>query len=101
MQRNITETPEKWIILSVQGVGYKVFASWTDDSWKINSGIVKIKEDDNFYYFFGYSGSCYKCHKTSYGIATSYSARFLDKAIALAKGKIKEMENRNNWLDLV
>ena len=32
------------------------------DSWKVNSGITKCEYDDEFWYFYGYSGSVYKCH---------------------------------------
>jgi hypothetical protein len=52
---------------------YKVLGSWSGgylhgDSWKLNSGVVKIVEDDEYYYFHGFSGSVYKCHKRMYGM---------------------------------
>lgn len=70
------ETPDKWVIVKIEKEGeetiYKVLASWYGgylgaDSWRLNSGIAEVKEDDNFYYFYGYSGSCYRCHKNTYG----------------------------------
>jgi hypothetical protein len=67
--------PNKWIILKITAdnkVYYKVLAGWNGGyldglSWRMNSGITKIILDDNFYYFHGYSGSVYKCHKNLYG----------------------------------
>tara|TARA_Y100000389_G_scaffold156787_1_gene157752 strand:- start:1174 stop:1518 length:345 start_codon:yes stop_codon:yes gene_type:complete len=73
--RNISETPESWVILKIKSneTYYRVFAGWGGgyldaDKWKMNSGIVGIEEDDEYYYFEGHSGSCYKCDKNSYGL---------------------------------
>lgn len=74
--RNISEIPDKWIIIQLPDNVYKVFATWvggylSGDSWKLNSGITNIEEDENYYYIYGYSGSCYKCNKSYYG-STNY-----------------------------
>jgi hypothetical protein len=45
--RNVSETPENWVILKITNNGeivYKVFGSWAggylgSDNWRINSGI--------------------------------------------------------------
>jgi hypothetical protein len=74
--RNITEKPEYWVVLRIEndnGAYYKVFAGWRGgyldgDSWKMNSGISKVEEDEDFYYFYGASGSCYQCSKSRYGL---------------------------------
>lgn len=80
-------TPDKWIILKIKGEQdnpvYKVLAGWNGgyldgSSWKINSGITKITEDEQHYYFEGYSGSTYKCHKKCYG-TNSLSQSILSK----------------------
>lgn len=34
--------------------------------WRINSGIVRVDEDDDYYLVHGESGSIYKCHKNDY-----------------------------------
>ena len=69
--KNISETPDKWVIIKI-GSGsesnFKVFGSWAGgyldgDRWRLNSGITKIEEDQDNYYFYGWSGSCYQCHK--------------------------------------
>ena len=67
-------SPDAWVIVKVVNdseVTYKVFAQWyggyaRGDSWKINSGIVSVEMDGNFYLFKGYSGAVYRCHKEQY-----------------------------------
>jgi hypothetical protein len=105
MKRNISETPEKWTIIKIENKYHKVFATWTggyldSDRWKSNSGITKVEQDENFYYFFGFSGSCYKCHKKGYGVATSYSLNILNTIIEQSKGKIELMDDVVDWTTL-
>ena len=88
--RNISETPDKWVIVKIDNNTdtpfYKVFATWSGgylngDRWRMNSGIKSMESDDDYYYFIGHSGSCYKCHKKGYGIATSYGESVLNGMI--------------------
>jgi len=86
MERIISETPERWVILKLPNNYYKVFATWAGgyldgDRWKLNSGIKRVDQDDDYYYFIGFSGSCYKCDKKGYGTATSYCAGVLNKIV--------------------
>lgn len=102
MKYNVTETPERWIILKVPE-GFKVFATWAGgyldgDSWRLNSGVKKVEEDENYYYFIGFSGSCYKCHKESWGVATSYGQVVLDRILDTKKVEI--MNEKTNWIEL-
>lgn len=87
MEREITCTPHKWVIVKINNKEYKVFASWEglEGRWRMNSGIDKVEEDNDFYYFIGYSGSCYKCAKNSYGIVSTYAFDVLNKTIATSK----------------
>jgi len=96
-QRNISETPDRWVILSLPNNNFKVFGSWAGgylgaDSWRLNSGISKVEEDSDNYYFYGMSGSCYKCHKKGYGIMTSYSIGILYDMLDKSKGLISLLE---------
>ena len=117
-ERNITETPDKWVVLELNNGGYlsskpeplyKVFGSWAGgyldgDRWKANSGIVSLEEDDDYYYFIGYSGSCYKCHKKGYGVMTSYSQSILDNMIEKVSeinGSISVLLNDTNFMELL
>ena len=80
-ERNISDIPDKWVVVKIDNnldePLYKVFATWVGgylngDKWKLNSGIKSVESDDDYYYFIGHSGSCYKCHKKGYGTASSY-----------------------------
>lgn len=108
----ISETPDKWVVLELKNGGttiYKVFGSWAGgyldgDRWKANSGIVEALDDDDYYYFIGYSGSCYKCHKKGYGVMTSYSQSVLDNLIDKASGmgaSIKVLLDDTNFMELL
>ena len=88
--RNISETPDKWVVVKIDNnldkPFYKVFATWSGgylngDRLKMNSGIKSVESDDDYYYFIGHSGSCYKCHKKGYGIAGSYGECVLNDMI--------------------
>jgi len=106
MNENITEYPHRWVILKLPNNLYKVFGTWSGgyldgDRWKLNSGIQKVEQDNNFYYFFGYSGSCYKCHKNGYGINSSYGTGILNKMTEQLNGQIKVLEDRDDWSDII
>ena len=112
-RRNITEIPQRWVIVAFEKEKekyYKVFGSWAGgyldgDSWRMNSGITKVEEDDSHLYFYGLSGSCYKCHKDGYGIATSYSQSVLEgsceKAKELGGVDMWVMAGDNDWMSLI
>lgn len=90
MNRNISEVPDKWVILKMPNeTGYKVFATWSggyldSDRWKLNSGIKSVELDGDYYLFKGFSGSCYACHKDKYGNST-YGSSILNSIIQKAK----------------
>lgn len=66
--------PDVWVLLEIEASGetlYKVLAGWyggygSGDSWRINSGIAKVEERDEYYVFTGESGSEYVCNKRAY-----------------------------------
>ena len=106
MDINISETPERWVIVKLPNNYYKVFGTWAGgyldgDRWQLNSGISKVEQDESFYYFIGFSGSCYKCHKKAYGIATSYGLDVLNKRIEQGNGQIELMEDVVDWANVV
>jgi hypothetical protein len=65
-------TPDSWRLIRIttpEEIIYKVYACWlggfaTGDSWRLNSGIVKVESDEDYFYLYGASGSIYKCHKS-------------------------------------
>jgi len=73
-------TPDSWQLVKINGTDphYRIFGSWSGgylygDSWKLNSGVTDVTEDDKYFYFYGYSGSVYQCHKNGYGIRSPYN----------------------------
>lgn len=101
-----TYTPDAWVIVRIvndlaQEVTYKVFAQWyggyaQGDSWKINSGIVKVDVEGNCYLFKGHSGSVYRCHKHNYrttGYGSSVLSSMLKDAEAISHIKVEIMDD--------
>ena len=101
------ETPDKWIILKIKN-NYKVFSTWYggylgSDSWKLNSGIKEIIENDVYIDFIGYSGSVYRCQKQTYGTST-YSNSVLNNMIEKCKNMsidIEVLNENTNWSNLL
>ena len=88
-------TPDEWVLIHLTGdqEHYRVFCSWrseflTGESWRVNSGITNVTEDDVFYYFTSVSGSIYRCAKNSYGINCQYNKGVLDDMREKSKGWI-------------
>ena len=111
--RNISETPDKWVVVKIDNNTdtslYKVFATWSGgylngDRWKMNSGIKSMEYDDDYYYFIGHSGSCYKCHKKGYGTASSYGECVLNDMIENAykvNVTVSILSEDNEWEELL
>jgi hypothetical protein len=104
MNNKISETPERWVILKLLNGHYKVFVTWAggylnSDRWKLNSRINKVEQDEDFYYFIGFSGSRYKCHKKAYGFASSYGRAVLNRIIEQGYGHIEVMGNTDDWIN--
>ena len=70
--------PDNWVVVKIKDGKldrgfYKVLAGWSGgylsgDSWRMNSGINKVTEEGDHLKFWGASGSCYICHKKTYGL---------------------------------
>ena len=93
-------TPHNWILVEITGTDphYRVFASWCGgyldgDRWRLNSGILSAEEDSEYYYFYGYSRSIYKCHKETYGIKNSFSMSALSNIVENSAGKMHIIED--------
>lgn len=63
--------PDVWVAIKIKRSKpalYKILAGWSGgyldgQSWRINSGIERITEDEDYFYFHGSTGSIYKCSK--------------------------------------
>jgi hypothetical protein len=114
MIMNVTETPENWVVLKINGPEpyFRVFAGWRGgyldgDRWKMNSGIVGIEEDEDYYYFEGYSGSWYKCSKNGYGLKngmywfSSYVQGVLENIIEKSPVPIEILDEDTDFTDIL
>ena len=90
----ITNTPDNWVIIEIPTENetfYKVLVGWSGgylggDSWRMNSGITSYEEKDDYYLFYGYSGSVYKCYKNIEKIRMN-NAHILVRITDTGKGK--------------
>ena len=98
--------PDKWCILKISHTDtfFKVFGAWSGsylgcDSWRMNSGITEVIEDEDHYVFVGASGSEYKCHKEMYG-NTIFGAGVL-KGYIDKYGEVITIMPEDDWYDAV
>lgn len=93
--------PEMWKVIEVtkpDGESFrKVFGGWrggylNGDSWRLNSGISQEEFKDNFYFFHGYSGSVYKCHKDAEGVYGTWLRGVFEDIIKTYKDKGYKVE---------
>lgn len=79
----MAEYPGRWKILKIGQDGdilYKVFASWWD-SWRLNSGCVKVEDVEDSFVVHGYSGSVYVLRKDGEGLASAYTESVLNNLV--------------------
>lgn len=104
--------PHRWMLIKITGDDphYRVFASWkggylTGDEWRMNSGITKMIEEDDYYLFIGSSGSTYACHKDmygansyGYGVAKQYEEKLAPRFEILDEVDATEVIRANDWI---
>ena len=98
-------TCDNWIVIFLNGGDphYRLLTGTsggytTGDSWRMNSGITKVEEDDHYYYFHGSSGSCYSCHKDAYGLRMN-NAYIWNQLQELHGDKVKMLDENTNWME--
>ena len=103
--------PDRWLVVKITGEDYppvhKVFACWYggylgSDSWKLNSGITKVTETNDYFFFDGSSGSTYACRKGSYG-ANGYGSSVLSGLIQKLEnngGKMEILPEETKWMEI-
>ena len=105
-------TPDNWVVLKIkEGKGtfpfYKVLGGWSGgylggDSWRMNSGVTQVKEDGDYYEFYGESGSCYRCHKEVYGLRMNNAGVYNQlREQQQFEGQVQMMPEDTDWLKLV
>ena len=99
-------TPDNWVVIKMDGdePHYRVLAGWSGgyldgNSWKMNSGIVRVEIDGDYYRFYGLSGSCYSCHKESYCIRMN-NAHIWTRLQTIHGDKVEMMPETTDWSNM-
>lgn len=108
-QNNEVYNPDNWVVLKIkEGKGtfpfYKILAGWytIPPGWRINSGITEVKEDGDYYDFYGKTGSCYRCHKHSYGLRMNNKGIYNEmRELQQFKGQLFMMPEDTEWMQLL
>jgi hypothetical protein len=93
-------SPDNWIVFKIKN-DYRVLAGWSGSylygsSWKINSGVISVGEDDSYFYFYGSSGSCYMCHKQAYGLRMN-TAGMWNQITNLHGDEVIMLDENTDW----
>lgn len=97
---------DNWVVLKLKSDDphYRVLEGTsggylTGDSWRMNSGIVDVEVDGDYYLFHGTSGSCYRCHKDAYGLRMN-CAYVYDQLKEMHGDKVELMPEDTDWLSM-
>lgn len=99
-------TPDNWVVIKISEPDphYRVLAGWsggytTSDSWRLNSGIVRVTEMDNHLNFYGSTNSCYRVHKESYGLRMN-NGHIWNKLKEMHGDAVEMMPEDTDWLNV-
>ena len=97
-------TSDNWVVIHMNGDDphYRILSGvsggyLSGDSWRMNSGIVRVEEDEDYFYFYGASGSCYQCHKNAYCLRKN-NASIWNQLQELHSDKVELMDKDTDWL---
>ena len=98
-------TCDNWVVIFLNGGDphYRLlvgtsggYTTW--DSWRMNSGITRVEEDEHYFYFYGSSGSCYKCYKEAYCLRMN-SAGVWAQLQERHGDKVQMMPEDTDWMN--
>mgnify|MGYP001603450929 CR=1 FL=1 len=98
--------PDNWVVIKIKGNDphYRVLAGWsggytTGSSWKLNSGITKVKDNKDYLDFYGSSGSVYHCHKKAYGLKMN-NVYIWNKLQELHGDEVELLDEDTDWFSI-
>lgn len=101
----MTYTCDNWVVIKMKGEDphYRLLVGTsggytTGDSWRLNSGIVRVTEDEYYFYFYGLSGSCYQCHKNAYCLRKN-NAYIWSEIEEIHGDKVELMPEDTDWMN--
>ena len=97
--------PDNWVMIKVNGENphYRILVGWDEknkennDLWKIDQGITRVEEDKDYFYFYGYGGSVYKCSKQSYYLKDNI-LHVWSTIHTQQEDKVELMKENTDWL---
>ena len=96
--------PDNWVVIKMNGDDphYRVLAGWSGgyldgDSWRMNSGIVRVEDAGDRFNFYGSTGSCYSCGKESYCIRMN-NAHVWAQLQEQHGDKVEMLDGETDWL---
>ena len=99
-------TCDNWVVIKMKGDDphYRLLVGTSGgyldgDSWRMNSGITKVEEDEEFYYFSGSSGSRYRCYKESYTLRMN-NAHIWTQLQGIHGDKVEMMPEDTDWMNM-
>lgn len=101
-----TYNPRNWVMLKVHNTEsnvtcYKILAGWGANSWRMNSGCVRVEETETEFLFHGYSGSIYHCGKHCYGLSVmSHSILSRLESQQTERLTVEMLPEETNWKEL-
>lgn len=97
---------DNWVVIAVKGDNphYRLLTGTSGgyasgSSWNLNSGITRVEEDDDFFYFFGASGSCYAGHKGSYCLRMN-NAHVWAQLQERHGDKVELLDEDTDWMNM-
>lgn len=98
-----TYCPDNWVVIkfNTKSPHYKILGGWSGgylsgDSWRLNSGVVKMTTDKDFYNFYGSSSSVYTCHKENYCLRNN-NAHIWEQLKNKFGDKVELMPEETDW----
>ena len=99
-------TCDNWVVIKMKGDDphYRLLVGTSGgyldgDSWRMNSGITKVEEDKEFYYFSGSSGSRYRCYKESYTLRMN-NAHIWTQLQGMHNDKVEMIPEDTDWMNM-
>jgi hypothetical protein len=102
-------TCDNWVVIKMKGDDphYRLLVGTSGgyldgDSWRMNSGITKVEEDEAFYYFYGSSGSRYRCCNLTSAAYTlrMNNAGIWDQLQQIHGDKVEMMPEDTDWMNM-
>ena len=100
--------PDNWVVLKItenEETLYKVLGGWsggyaTSDSWRMNSGIIRVENTGLSWKFYGHSGSCYVCYKDHYHLRMNNMGIY-NRLVKAFPDTVEMMDKNTDWSKLV